>query len=295
HDLALIKERETMLQRFGHFTLGFDFGGPIPAPPNHSYRNDPYVWNNTVEPRFRAVDPQTIFDEQTGYGWVTEGEREANALPLTPYAEIRATRKNPAHLPLNVLYGDSIRGRGPQTFRARTGDGEFTALLLFPGASAVKRDLIARNGYVDVRFPEGNWDISGIVIQAARPEPDQPLPAAPKFDSRPQITHIPPASAMPAHALPLTIRVSPGARVRGIRLYYRPVNQLAQFQMAEAAGPNATFTIPAADISGRWDLMYYFEVLNKQGGGWFEPDPAVATPYYVLKVEAAEAAADKHK
>ena len=61
------------------------------------------------------------------------------------------------------------------------------------------------------------------------------------------------------------------------------VNQLAQFKTIEAA-PGASFTIPAADISERWDLMYYFEVLNADGGGWFQPDPLRETPYYVLRV-----------
>ena len=44
------------------------------------------------------------------------------------------------------------------------------------------------------------------------------------------------------------------------------------------------FTIPGEDISPKWDLMYYFEVLNDQKTGWFQPDPAMATPYYVVKV-----------
>jgi hypothetical protein len=30
--------------------------------------------------------------------------------------------------------------------------------------------------------------------------------------------------------------------------------------------------------------MYYFEILNSEGGGWFQPDPLVTTPYYVVKV-----------
>lgn len=288
HDLVSIEERETVLQRFGRFALGFDFGGPVRTPPNHSYRNDPFVWNNTVEPRFLPIGPQSMFSEDTGYGWVTDADREAEALPLTPYAEIRATQKNPAHLPVNLLYGDSIHGHGAQTFRARTGDGQFTALLLYPDGSAAKRETAAQNGYVDIRFPEADWNISGLVIQSAEPRPAPVIPPPPKFGSRPQMTHIPPASAIAGHDLSLTIRVAPGANVQGIRLYYRPVNQLAQFQMAEAQGAHATFTIPGADISEHWDLMYYFEVLNKQDGGWFEPDPAVATPYYLLKVEPAD-------
>ena len=40
---------------------------------------------------------------------------------------------------------------------------------------------------------------------------------------------------------------------------------LVPFKTLEAE-PGATFTIPAADISPRWDLMYYFEVINRD---WF--------------------------
>ena len=84
--------------------------------------------------------------------------------------------------------------------------------------------------------------------------------------------------------VPLTVslHVTPPSAATAVRLYYRPVNQLAQYKMLEAAPTHATFTIPAADISPRWDLMYYFEVLNSDKTGWFEPDPAVATPYYVV-------------
>src|SRR5437016_3866535 len=27
----------------------------------------------------------------------------------------------------------------------------------------------------------------------------------------------------------------------------------------------------------KWDLMYYFEILNREGGGWFQPDPHTTT------------------
>jgi hypothetical protein len=39
-----------------------------------------------------------------------------------------------------------------------------------------------------------------------------------------------------------------------------------------------------------WDLMYYFEILNRAGGGWFYPDPQNATPYYVVKVRPGQQA-----
>jgi len=60
------------------------------------------------------------------------------------------------------------------------------------------------------------------------------------------------------------------------------VNQLAKFKMLEMPAANATFTIPGEDVSGRWDLLYYFEILNRAGSGWFYPDPAMAKPYFVV-------------
>jgi hypothetical protein len=30
--------------------------------------------------------------------------------------------------------------------------------------------------------------------------------------------------------------------------------------------------------------MYYFEVLNSDGSGWFQPDPETQTPYYVVNI-----------
>ena len=73
--------------------------------------------------------------------------------------------------------------------------------------------------------------------------------------------------------------------MKAVRLHYRPLNQLAKFKTLENAGAKGVFTIPAVDVSPRWDLMYYFEILNKENTGWFDPDPRVATPYYVVRIE----------
>ncbi|HPQ16204.1 MAG TPA: hypothetical protein PLP04_13300, partial [Bryobacteraceae bacterium] len=86
--------------------------------------------------------------------------------------------------------------------------------------------------------------------------------------------------------LPLTASITPATSVKAVRLHYRPLNQLAEFKTIENKGAKGAFTIPAQDISGRWDLMYYFEVLSTENGGWFHPDPAAATPYYVVTTAA---------
>ncbi|MEK7403543.1 MAG: hypothetical protein AAB225_00400 [Acidobacteriota bacterium] len=285
HDLKLIAEREKVFGEFGRFDFGFDFGGPLTPPKSVSYRNDPFVWRNTVEPRFEPVAPGTTFSEAAGYGWLGQGDREAHALPLTPYLEVRAAARNPKQLPENVLYGDWIRGRGRQAFRVRTGDGEFTVHFLEPGGTSTPRKLTARNGHLDIVFPDGEWRVSGLIIKG--PKSGQPPQArvTPKPIPRPAITHTPPRKVLAGRPLSLAVSVSPGASAASVRLHYRPLNHLAKFKTLELKSARPVFTIPAEDLSPRWDLMYYFEVLNSAGSGWFQPDPWVATPYYVVPIE----------
>lgn len=286
HDVATLEEREKVFDRFGRFDFGFDFGGAVEAPRPLSIHHDPYVVRNTVEPRFQPVDPATKYDEKAGYGWITDGPRTANELPLTPYAEIRSFAPNPSHLPQNVLFGDSIRGRGAQTFRVRTGDGQFVVQFLHPDLSVATKTLGAQNGVLDIVFPEGEWTVSGLAITRAGKKDAEPPPERwPVRPPRPTIVHTPPQAARPDQPLKLTLRINPARDVRVVRLYYRPLNTLEEFRMMEAAGPNPTFTIPAGELSPQWDLLYYFEILNQENSGWFEPDPHVATPYYILKVE----------
>jgi len=285
HDLKLIEERRKVLEQFGRFDLAFDFGGPV-RQPGASYRQDPFVVRNTVAPRFTAVDPETKYTQEAGYGFVSDGERRAQALPLTPYLEVRAVARNPKALPENVLYGDAIHGRGAQTFRVRAPAGTYTVFFLHPDGTALPQKLEAKDGYLDVVFPEGEWTVSGLVIKGPRSQGPLPLRREPKRVSRPTIQHLPPKTAVAGKPLPLTVSITPATSVKAVRLHYRPLNQLAEFKTIENKGAKGAFTIPAQDISGRWDLMYYFEVLSTENGGWFHPDPAAATPYYVVTTAA---------
>jgi hypothetical protein len=60
---------------------------------------------------------------------------------------------------------------------------------------------------------------------------------------------------------------------------------LAHFKTLEKAAGDE-FVIPGGDISSDYDLMYYFEVLSDNGGGWFQPDPLTQTPYHVVETSA---------
>jgi hypothetical protein len=287
HDLKLLSEREKIFHKFGRFDFGFDLGGPIAELQGASYRRDPYILRNTVEPRFQVVDPGTRYSEKTGYGWVTDGLREANSIPLTPYEELRGITKDPKHLPQNTLFGDSIHGQGAQTFRVRTGDGRFRVYFLHPDDTFATAHLRSINGVVDVRFPSSDWTVSGLVLEKMGSEPQKPSAASSssKPSVKPAVYHTPTRKIAPGRPLTIALKLSSTASVKSVRLYYRPLNQLAKFKMLEASPARPIFTIPAQNISTRWDLMYYFEILSRQGTGWFHPDPWVTTPYYVVNVE----------
>jgi hypothetical protein len=285
HDLKTIEERAGIFERFGRFDFGFDFGGPAPEARPMSYRNDPYVMRHTVEPRFQAVDSKTLYSDQTGFGWTGDGERRDAPMEWTPYLDIRAAVRDPKRLPANALFGDSIRGRGPQTFRIRAADGEYAVKFLAPDGSATEKIVAARGGVLDVAFPEGEWNVAGLVVTSSQ---TRPAPAPQRWSrplDRPAMIHVPPKSAAAGKPLALALKVWPLKDATTVRLHYRAVNQLAKFKTLDAPASKASFVIPPDDLSPRWDLMYYFEVLNRECSGWFEPDPDRATPYYVVKVE----------
>lgn len=286
HDLETIAERERVWAEFGRFDFGFDFGGEAAVPDNVPvYRRDPYLWRHTVAPRFELVTADTTFTAERGYGWVSPGERRARALPRAPYAELRSAVKDPKHLPRNVLYGDWIEGRGAQTFRVRTGPGRFRAYILAPDGTREERIIEAREGHADVVLPEGTWRVSGIVLRREPPQPAPPLPPLPKPGPRPMISHAALRHAVAGRPLKIMLQISPAPPGLLTRLHYRPLDQLATFKTLEAKGSQPVFVIPGEDITPQCDLMYYFEILSRQGG-WFYPDPLLATPYLVVSTEA---------
>ena len=73
--------------------------------------------------------------------------------------------------------------------------------------------------------------------------------------------HMPPASAPSEQPLTLTLHIAQPKTVSAVRLHYRPTDPAAVTQVLEvAAKPEVSFTIPASDITGNWDLQYFFEI-----------------------------------
>ena len=123
-------------------------------------------------------------------------------------------------------------------------------------------------------------------LQAAGPLSDKPeLPDRTPRTAAPAVQHTPPV-IVPAHRpLRLVVKLKPAGRARTVRLHYRPLNAREPFRTLEAPAGEASFTIPASAVTPHWDLLYYFELLDEQGGGWFYPDPFERTPYFVVAVE----------
>lgn len=109
-----------------------------------------------------------------------------------------------------------------------------------------------------------------------------PVPPLPKRLPRPQFTHTPVKSAPVDKEINLTLDLSAVKDVRTVRLHYRPVDSSAQGSVIEKpAAPSMAFTIAGADS----DLLYYFEIISRENSGWFEPDPEIAVPYHVVRIE----------
>lgn len=129
----------------------------------------------------------------------------------------------------------------------------------------------------------------------ARERADQQLSSAnlpPPVRSAPptQWTHTPAASAPSEQPLVVVLRITQPKTVGTVRLHYRPLDPAAAAKTIEIpAAAEVSFTIPAAEITGNWDVTYYFEILDGNGGGWFEPDPLTATPYWTVHVIAPHA------
>ncbi len=283
HDLELVREREEILDWFGSFDFGFDFGAPVPAPPAQpSFRSTPFVRANHVAPRFRAVAADTVYDEKTGYGWAKPAglsSREVTAIPLASYKEIRAVARVPYSLPRDVLFRDFVRGEGDQVFLVKAPSATYEVHFLSPDRSVRTESIVASDGLLRIQFPPGAWAVSGLVIKRSPSSPAPPPLRTRPHLPRPDIRHTPPAYAQAGKPLILSVDVR-GVVPTTIRLHYRAVNQNEAFRALDGSG---TFTIPAEHISSRFDVMYYFEVLNDEKSGWFYPDPVVATPYVVLE------------
>lgn len=141
-------------------------------------------------------------------------------------------------------------------------DAEFASLL------AERQAAVAGTGASSIRIPE--------------------RPATPQW---PVVTFVDPAppAAKPGNDFAVAVKVAAPAGVKSLRLRYRHLNQKEDYQAADMSLVPATgqyvASIPAAFIDPHWDLMYYVEIIDKNGQGRIYPDLDVQTPYIVVGVQ----------
>ena len=115
----------------------------------------------------------------------------------------------------------------------------------------------------------------------------RPVPPLPKTLPRPQFAHTPVKASPPEQPLTLTLQIAPAKDVRAVRLHYHTQDPAAPLKsIQKPAAAVITFTIPPGDIPPNSDLLYYFEILNRENSGWFEPDPLAGAAYHVVRIEA---------
>jgi hypothetical protein len=108
------------------------------------------------------------------------------------------------------------------------------------------------------------------------------LPPAPKRLPRPQFVHLPVKSSPSDQPINLTLQIGVVKDLRTVRLHYRAADSSGLTTVIEKpAAATMTFTIPPASA----DLIYYFEILNRENTGWFEPDPDQTRPSQLLRIE----------
>ena len=117
------------------------------------------------------------------------------------------------------------------------------------------------------------------------------IPARDLSPRMPVVTFVqrPPAPAVPGQDYVVQVKATAPEGVKWIHLRYRHVNQKEDYQTADMALDAQTglyaASIPAAFIDPHWDLMYFVEVVDRNGNGRIYPDLEVETPYLVTDVK----------
>ena len=98
-----------------------------------------------------------------------------------------------------------------------------------------------------------------------------------------------PDVATPGKDFVVSATISAESNVKWIRLRYRHLTQLEDYQTADMTpdpGSPRTFKgrIPSSFVDPRWDLMYFVEVMDPNGRGRMYPDLERETPYVVVSV-----------
>ncbi len=134
-------------------------------------------------------------------------------------------------------------------------------------------------------------DFTALEAERAKAE-SKPGPGLPVRDLNlkpPVVSLQRPAAAEPGQDLRITAKIAASETVKWARLRYRHVSQYEDYQTAEMALDPKTglysAAIPAAFIDPKWDLMYFVEVVGKNGAGRMYPDLEGQQPYVIVSMK----------
>jgi hypothetical protein len=108
-------------------------------------------------------------------------------------------------------------------------------------------------------------------------------------EKTPPDVQLQPSTAEPGRDLPVSAKVTAPAGVKWMRLRYRHVSQYEDYltadMTADAKTGLYTASIPASFIDPKWDVMYFVEVVGKDGAGRMYPDLEQQAPYMIVRVK----------
>jgi hypothetical protein len=95
--------------------------------------------------------------------------------------------------------------------------------------------------------------------------------------------------AEPGSDFVVSARVHAASGVKSVRLRYRHVTQVEDYQTADMTLDSKTGVyigrIPASFIDPKWNLMYFIETIGNDGAGRMYPDLAVEEPFVIVAVK----------
>ncbi len=123
HDVRCLQERRRILDRYGLFDLGLDFG-PVIKPARGPY-GMVYARAFSLEQRFSPLDPEMTYSRKRGYGWLdcTGISASTSVRLLDPFVPGRFL--SDSILPEGTLSGNLLRGREKSTLLVDLPDGNF--------------------------------------------------------------------------------------------------------------------------------------------------------------------------
>lgn len=119
--------------------------------------------------------------------------------------------------------------------------------------------------------------------------PRFPPVAATEDALAPEVIHKRVTTAAVGQPLAITAVVRDPGGVKWVRLRYRNVSQHEDYHTLPMSpspdGDRYQATIPAGEIGPAWDLMYFLEVMDRNGNGRIHPDLDRQTPYFIVNLQ----------